>query len=207
MKKIVSLFWCFFVVVGLSQVQAIQSDPVKMMQSLTTNVENEIKKNRTKIDRDPKAIYRVVDQVVLPHVDFVEMAKWIAGKSAWGAASVVDQEAFIKEFKILVVSTYATTLNKYSDEKIEFLPMHKSASSTRVQISSKIHRTNKADVSVDYRLIAGEDDWKLYDIIIEGVSLLQGFQAQFSEQIHNAGLKSVIQKIKLHNESKVEGKS
>ena len=202
MKTVIKYLGCFLMFVGLSQGQAAQTDPIQMMQSITTSVQAEIKKNRTKIDRDPGAIYVVVDHIILPHVDFVEMAKWIAGKSAWNTSSANDQEKFIREFKVLVVRTYAITLNKYTDEKVEFLPLRKSASDTRIQISSKILRTDKEDIRVDYRLIASNDDWKLYDIVIEGVSILKGFQAQFSEQIHNQGLNIVANKIKLHNEGK-----
>ena len=202
MKKIVLLFGIFLLVFGFNQVQAVQADPIKTMESITTSVQNEIKKNRARIEKDPKAIYEVVNQVILPHVDFVEMAIWMAGKSAWSKASAADQASFIKEFKVLVVRTYATSLNKYNNEIIEFFPMQTSASSTRIQISSKIHRLNKEDLRVDYRLISNNSTWKLYDVIIEGVSILKGFQAQFSEHIRNNGLKAVTQEIKLHNEGK-----
>ena len=204
MKKISLFLGYFLVLVGLGQVQAAQSDPIKMMQNITTNVQAEIKKNRARIDKDPTFTYKIIDQIVLPHVDFIEMAKWIAGKSAWNTSSAKDQEAFIKEFKVLVVRTYSSSLNKYNDEKIEFFPLQKSASNTRIQISSKIIRAGKEDIEVDYRLIASDSDWKLYDIVIEGVSILKGFQAQFSEQIRNHGLSTVINKIKLHNVGKGE---
>jgi phospholipid transport system substrate-binding protein len=202
MKKINLFSGIFLLLFNLGNVYAASTDPVKMMQTLTSNVQIEIKKNRVAIDKDPTFIYKIIDRLVLPHVDFVEMAKWIAGKSAWYAAAPQDQEDFIKEFKILVVRTYSSSLNKYNDEKIEFFPLQQSASNTRIQISSRIVRSDKEDVKVDYRLIAENSNWKLYDIVIEGVSLLKGFQAQFSEQIHNYGLKSVINKIKLHNEGK-----
>ena len=202
MKKIIFLVGMFWGVLFAGQAVAQAADPLQMMQNLTNNVQTEIRKNRATIDKDPTAIYGVVNQVILPHVDFVEMSKWMAGKAVWGQASAADQAAFIREFKILVVRTYAASLNRYTDEKIEFLPMQKSASTSRIQIASKIHRSNKEDVRVDYRLIACGDEWKLYDVIIEGVSLLKGFQAQFSEQIHNEGLTVVTGKIRAHNAEK-----
>jgi phospholipid transport system substrate-binding protein len=204
MKKISLFCGCALILIGLGQVYAAQSDPIKMMQTITSNVQSEIKKNRAAIDRDPTFTYKIIDRIVLPHVDFIEMAKWIAGKAAWNSSSPKDQEAFIREFKILVVRTYSSSLNKYNDEKVEFFPLQKSASNTRIQVSSKITRAGKEDIKVDYRLIADNDDWKLYDIVIEGVSILKGFQAQFSEQIRNHGLSAVINKIKLHNEGKSE---
>ena len=202
MKRRNLFFLSVFMLISLGSTYAAQPDPIKLMQAITTKVQTEIKKNRATIDKDPTFTYKIIDRVVLPHVDFVEMAKWIAGKTAWNAASPKEQEAFIKEFKILVVRTYSSSLNKYNNEKVEFFPLQKSASNIRIQVSSKIIREGKEDISVDYRLIADNDDWKLYDIVIEGVSILKGFQAQFSEQIRNHGLSTVVNKIKLHNEGK-----
>ena len=70
----------------------------------------------------------------------------------------------------------------------------------RIQISSKIHKSNGQLIQVEYRLIADENgDWKVYDLIIEGISILKGFQAQFSNQIRQNGLRSVTEQIKQHN--------
>lgn len=204
MKKLNFWICLLLFTFGLSLVYAVSVDPSKKIQNITKMLQGELKQHRSHMSKDPTFIYKIVEQIVLPSVDFVEMAKWIAGKQAWYAASTKEQNDFIKEFKQLLLRTYATALNKYTDEQIEFLPARFPANATRVQIASKIVRPGKDEIKVDYRLVAINNDWKLYDIVIEGVSILQGFQAQFSEQIRNHGVRSVIDKIKYHNAGKNE---
>ena len=98
----------------------------------------------------------------------------------------------------MVVRTYATALNNYSNEIVEFPPQSIDTAKSRVQVSSIIKR-NKENISVKYRLIKHGNDWLVYDIIVEGVSILQGFQAQFSQEIRQKGLDKVIAQIKEHN--------
>lgn len=174
-------------------------DPILMLRSVTTDVMQALRANSTAIKSNKRKLYEVVDKYILPHVDFDEMAKWVAGKSAWAKASEETKREFVDAFKVLVVRTYATALLGYTDEQIDFGKQHIDTSRDRIQVSSRIVRSNKEDVRVDYRLIKHEDDWKVYDIIIEGVSILQGFQAQFSDKIRQEGLSKVSGQIQEHN--------
>jgi len=174
-------------------------DPVQLLKNVTTDVLQALKANKISPKVKSKKIFDVVDKYILPYVDFNEMSTWVAGRTAWGKASEKNKEEFISAFKILVVRTYATALNSYSNEVLQFGKQKVDTSKNRIQISSKIVRANKENISLDYRLIKHENTWLVYDIIIEGVSILQGFQAQFSEEIKHKGLDTVIAKIKEHN--------
>ena len=183
-------------------VATAQADPIKTLDGITSRVMQTLKKNHDKLKSDPSKVNNVVEHLIVPHVDFVEMSKWVAGKSAWRKASKSQQDAFAKELKTLVVKTYATALYKYTDEKIEFLPLRNfngSATKRRIQVSSRVIRTHKEDLRVDYRLIPYQDTWKVYDMIVEGVSILKGLQAQFSDDIRKEGLGPVILKMKAHH--------
>lgn len=175
---------------------AAPEDPILMLKGITNNVLSALKANPNSRD-----IYALVDQYILPYVDFNEMSLWVAGKTAWHKASESSRERFVAAFKILVVHTYATALNSYSNEKVDFIPQKIDYSKSRVQISSLIIRPNKENIRLDYRLIRHENQWKVYDIIIEGVSIVQGFQAQFSDEIRRDGLEKVISKIQEHNKT------
>ncbi len=175
------------------------SDPVIMLQSVTTEVMQALRSNSSVIKNNNRKLYEVVDNYILPHVDFDEMAKWVAGKSAWAKASEETKREFVDAFKVLVVRTYAAALLGYTDEHIDFGKQHIDTNRDRIQVSSRIIRSNKEDVRVDYRLIRQNGEWKVYDIIIEGVSILQGFQAQFSDKIRQEGLNKVIGQIHEHN--------
>ena len=184
-----------------------RKDPVQFLHSITDRVLTELKhyKGHYKEDGQHKTneeIYKIVDNFILPNVDFDEMCKWIAGRGNWSKAIDSERNEFIHELKKLLTKTYSSTLSNYSEEKIEFQNYKGDLGAKRIQVKSTVVRPNKDNLSVDYRLIATEDSWKVYDLIIEGVSILQGFRAQFSDDIRMHGLKMVSAKIKNHNEQK-----
>lgn len=175
-------------------------NPVTMLKKVTDNVLGALKARKNQDDL--KGIYSLVDNYVLPYVDFNEMSQWVAGRTVWSKASDKTREEFMAAFKILVVRTYATALNNYTDERVEFSNNQKlDLSKERIQVHSVIIRQNhkKDDIRVDYRLIKRDNKWYVYDIIIEGISILQGFQAQFSNDIRQNGLQKVIVQIQQHN--------
>ena len=179
-------------------------DPIKMLHEVTSNVLDALRKNHEQLVEKPSKIYSIVDKFILPYVDFHEMSIWVAGRTAWGKASDNSKEEFVKVFSKLVVKTYATALNSYTNETVQFAKQKVDTKKDRIQITSTIIRANKENVRLDYRLIKHENKWLVYDIIIEGVSILQGFQAQFTDEIKHKGLDAVIAQIKAHN-AKSEG--
>ncbi len=175
-------------------------DPIIMLREISTNVLHALQQHKN--PNDLKGIYSLVDKYILPYVDFNEMSEWVAGRNIWNKASESTRKKFISVFQILVVRTYATALNSYTNEKVEFAKQNLDLSKTRIQISSTIIRHGKENIKLDYRLIQKDNKWYVYDIIIEGVSILQGFQAQFSDEIRQQGLQKVIIQIQEHNKEK-----
>ncbi len=177
-------------------------DPVKMLRGITSNVLHALETRKNHDDLD--GIYAMVDNFVLPYVDFDEMSQWVAGRTVWSKADAATRKQFIEAFKILVVRTYATALNNYTNEKIEFSKQKLNLQKERIQVNSVIVRQSgkKENIRLDYRLIKKDNKWYVYDVIIEGVSILQGFQAQFSNEIRQKGLQKVTAQIQEHNREK-----
>jgi len=175
------------------------SDPVHMLQSVTDQVTSELKANRALLDAQPDRINDIVDRFLMPHVDFQEMSRWVAGRAAWNNASEKERQAFIKVFRELVIRTYAGSLNDYENQTIEYMPLRGAAEGAQVQVFSVISSPDAAPVHLAYRLTRASGEWKVYDIVIEGVSLLKGFQNQFSTDIAHDGLPAVTEKIRAHN--------
>lgn len=175
-------------------------DPIKMLHGVTSNVLIALKQNKN--PSDVKGMYKLVDKYVIPYVDFNEMSEWVAGRNAWSKASEENRQEFVKAFKILVVRTYATALNNYTNERVEFSQQTPDLSKNRIQISSVIERQGKENIRLNYRLVKHNNKWYVYDVIIEGVSILQGFQAQFSNKIRQQGLPTVTKQIQEHNRLK-----
>mgnify|MGYP001077288658 CR=1 FL=1 len=182
----------------LSAAYAAQ-EPVAMLKGVTDSVLAQLRSHQGELKSHPDRIYGIAEHLIIPHVDFVEMGRWIAGRNAWKKASESDQAAFIAAFKTLVVRTYATSLLQYTNQTVEFIPLKSTEGKERLQVTSYVNGGDRGQIKMDYRLIKQADNWLVYDIIIEGVSLLKGYQAQFSEDVRQQGLNYVTRKIKSHN--------
>lgn len=175
--------------------------PEEMLDRVTNEMITSLRANDQSLKQDPQMIYDIINRILVPYVDWNTMAKWVLGRSAWSQASDAQRREFSKEFKNLIIRTYASTLRAYNNQAIEYLPIRGGyEGKNRIQIDSMIRENGKEPIKVTYRLIQSGDTWKVYDIIIEGVSLLKGFQSQFSSEIQQDGLPSLIDRMRQHNE-------
>lgn len=173
-----------------------QSDPAVTLKEVTSRVMKTLKDNRSAYQSNPNRIYTLVDDLIIPYADFEEMARWVAGRNAWKKADTETQQSFVKGLKNLVVRTYARSLLHYTDQTIEFLPSRQTEEGkSRALVSSVIRDGGRGTLRVDYRMVRHGDQWKVYDIVIEGVSLMQGYHSQFENEINQQGLAGAVQKI------------
>lgn len=199
-KAIVILLGALVSVMGAHCAFSMQ-DPIKMLESVTSKIMTELRENQEEIRQHPSKIYDTVEHDALPHVDFVEMGRWVVGRNAWRQASEQTKNAFIREFKILVVRSYARSLLEYLDYKIIFLPLRVSITDQkRIEVLSLLKGEGRS-FKMNYRLVNDNNDWKVFDIILENVSLVQGYRAQFSEDIQKSGLNAVVETIRHKNET------
>jgi len=180
---------------------ALAEEPVALVKRVSEQVLAQLRTHHAELEAKPNRIYGVAEQYIVPHVDFAEMGRWIAGRNAWAKASEADQKAFIQAFKTLVVRSYATSLLEYRDQTLEFRPMN-AAGKSRVQVQSFVNQEGRSPLRIDYRLISEGGQWLLYDIVIQGVSLLKGYQAQFSDLIRQQGLSAATARIQSHNQGR-----
>jgi len=206
-KKSLFVFFLFAMVITIaikSEKLIAAEDPIIMLKGATERLMDVLRKNKETLKSNPGRIYSIVNEYVLPYTDFEEMSKWVVGRNAWNEASLETRNQFIKEFKTMVVNAYAKSLLAYSDQTIEFLPERQN-SQGRVQVSSVIRGGERGPLRIDYRMIQAGNSWKVYDIIIEGVSLMQGYRSQFSEDVSGGGMDAVVEKLQQHNARKAQG--
>lgn len=200
--KIYSLFFKMCVVILTCWMMSAKAEtaPDQLLQSLTDHMIQALKNNDHAIKKNANAVIPLIEEILSPHVDYAGMARWIVGRQAWLGASESEKHDFTQEFKSLLIRTYSKALTEYNNQKIEYLPIRgEYQDKNRVQVESEIQEFGKAPTKIVYRLTKIEGDWKVYDIIIEGVSLLKGFQSQFSEEIKQKGFQTVIADLKQHN--------
>ena len=158
---------------------------------------------REAIDADPGRIYSLVDDVVIPHFDFVSMSKWVLGKKNWHGASKSQQEPFIGEFRILLVRTYAKALLEYANQEIEYFPEESNPNSNLVVVKTKIRQAGRSAVPIDYRMHISGGEWKVVDIVVDGVSLILTYRGSFASEIRKNGLDALISKLSKRNDAMV----
>ena len=172
-----------------------QQDPLLLVQQTADSVLQNVVENKSALDKDPSGIYDLVSAQVLPHFDFQKMTKTAMGKY-WRRASDVQQSSLIKEFRELLVRTYGVALLNYSGEKITYLPVRASDNPDRVTVQTRVKEGNGGpEIPVDYRLYYEQQAWKVYDVVIDGVSLVSNYRTSFSGQIRREGIDGLIKQL------------
>ena len=173
-----------------SALQLVQATSDKMIQALS--------QNREQLQREPGRIYGLVENIVLPHFDFETMSRWVLGKY-WRQASEDQQLRFTQEFRTLLVRTYATALLEYSNEEIQFLPLNAPAEADEVAVRTEIKPKSGPSIPINYSLHVRGNSWKVFDVVIEGVSLVANYRGSIGDQVRKEGIDAVIQKLSERN--------
>jgi phospholipid transport system substrate-binding protein len=193
-----SIFSVIVFALSSSVIAAIEP-PDKLLDRVTGDMLQALKHNNAELKRSPDRIIQIIDRILVPYIDSTSMARWVAGREAWVSASESQRVRFENEFRDLLIRTYASTLLTYDNQVVEYFPVRGGYNKKRVMVNSVIKEPGKESVRVSFRLMNRSSSWKVYDISIEGVSLLKGFQAQFSNEIRQYGMEQVIKRIKEHN--------
>lgn len=152
-----------------------------------------------KNDKDIQAgnqekIFALAEEKILPNFNFERVSRLVLGKN-WTKASAEQKTAFQAEFRTLLLRTYATALSKYKNQTIEYKPLRLADGATSAAVKTVILQPGGQPIAVDYALEKQADTWKVYDIVIEGVSLVTNYRSQFTQEIRQNGLDSLIKKL------------
>jgi len=168
-----------------------------VVQSTSDTLQRELQKDEYK--RDFVKATQFVDHTIEPSVDFDRVSALALGKH-WKTATPVQKDRFKKEFRTLLVRTYTTAFTEYANWKIRYLPMLADGESNKVLVKTEILQEGAQPSAVDYRMINSGGMWKVYDVLIEGISLLQNYRTEFGQEITQTGsLDGVIDRIAKRN--------
>ena len=143
---------------------------------------------------DQRKIFALAEEKIVPNFNFDKVSRMVLGKN-WTKATPDQKTAFQAEFRSLLIRTYATALSKYKNQVIEYKPFRKASESNVASVKTLIVQPGGQPIAVDYTLEKQGDAWKVYDIVIEGVSLVTNYRGQFSQEIRTNGLDSLIKKL------------
>jgi phospholipid transport system substrate-binding protein len=201
-KYIVACFIFMFswmIPAGLyAQSAATQSDPVALLQYIADNMVQQLKTNQATLKTKPTLVYKLAYQYVVPYADLPEMSKRVLPPQTWNQATPDQRARFQKQFTTLLIRTYASALTSYKDQTVKFYPVRGSSGST-VQVSSDIISPESQPIHVTYRLLRKGNVWRLYDMSVEGVSLIESFRSQFSDILGHGDMETLLQRMSGHN--------
>jgi len=187
---------CFFVLSSLSWAAV---SPVPMLEKTADQIIDTLDKNKSHLKENPLFVQRTVREHLLPHIDVQGMARSVLGRNAWARATPVERDRFTQAFSKLVVRTYAAPLAEYSNEKIMFLPERAAPNGRFTRVNSVIIRANGQKIPLSYSLVLKNGDWKVYDLSVEGVSLLQSFRTQFGQILKMTDMDALIMQLNKQN--------
>jgi phospholipid transport system substrate-binding protein len=204
MKKILSVVVTSVMILlstlWVTKVFAADGGPVAMLESIADQMIAALQARKATLKTNPGVVYSIAYKIVVPHADLDEMSRRVLPPQVWQQATPAQRQQFKSEFTTLLVHTYASALAEYKDQTVKFYPARGSDGQGAVRVNSQIIRNDGPSISVSYRLISRGSQWKLIDMTVEGVSLLESFRAQFADKLSQGGnMTSLLKDLSAHN--------
>lgn len=176
----------------------VQSDPVGLLQYIADNMISQLRSNKATLKTKPDIVYNLAYKYVVPYADLPEMSKRVLPPKVWNGASSAQRAEFQKEFTRLVIRTYASALTAYQDQQVKIYPVRGNPGNN-VEVRSVITSSSSSPISVSYRLTRTSSGWKLYDMSVEGISLISSFRSQFADILSNGNMQALLNRLSKHN--------
>lgn len=206
--------WMFGLLLACASMgaRAEMVEPDVMIKNTAQEVLEIVRQDKDIRAGNQKKILELVDAKVLPHFDFTRMTQLAVGKN-WRTATPEQKQVLVTEFRNLLVRTYTKAFTVYKDQTIDVKPFKMPAGATDVTIKTVILKPGAQPIPVDYDMTKTPTDWKVYDLSIEGVSLVTSYRGTFSEQVQQGGIDGLIKTLVEKNQAaanaplrKAEGK-
>jgi phospholipid transport system substrate-binding protein len=208
MKKLflLPIFAMFLALCGTASAQTVDtSSPDGMIKTVTQQVLDEIKSDKSIQAGDINKITELVNQKILPYTDFTRTTRLVMGRN-WNTATPEQQKQIVEQFKMLLIRTYSGALSQVRNQTIQYKPFRASPEDTDVVVRSVV-TNNGQPVELDYRLYKTAQGWRVYDINVLGAWLIQAYQQQFNEQIQQHGVSGLVQFLTQRNQQLANGKA
>lgn len=180
----------------LSQAQQTQQlGPEELVKKVTSDVLETIKSDKQLAAGDKKKALLLAEQKILPHVDFAEATQLAVGK-AWNSASPEQREQLVTSFRTMLVKIYSNAIDVYRGQTMRTMPVRVQPTATEATVRNQYIKDGAPPVPVEYAMKKTSEGWKIYDISVEGVSLVQTYRAEFDNITRTQGVEGLIKKLK-----------
>lgn len=203
MRKIRTLLLAASLLAGCSAVAA-EISPDVLVKNTAQDVLAIIKQDKDIQSGNTQKVLELVDAKVLPHFDFSRMAQLAVGRY-WPKATPAQRQALISEFRTLLVRTYSNSLSAYKNQTIDYRPLKLQSGATDVTVKTVVNQPGGQPIPIDYSLEKTSNAWKVYDVAVDGVSLVTNYRGSFGTEIKNNGIDGLIKTLSDKNRQEANG--
>ncbi len=184
--------------IGLTaQAETTLTEPQLIVQETSNKLQSAMKANPPSGNYERAS--QIVSEIIEPHIDFTRVSALVLGKH-WKRANPGQRQSFKKEFRELLIRTYAVAFSEYAEWDIEYVPLKINPDDKKVLVKTQIIRPGAPPIAVNYRMIHKKDNWKVYDVVIEGISFIKNYRTTFKNEVARSGsLDSVIARLAKRN--------
>lgn len=193
LRKILAFLAAFVPVVALAQ-----EAPDALVKRVTDEVLAIIKADKDLQAGNPNKIAELAEAKVLPHFDFMRMTRLAVGRN-WQQASDAQKEQLVREFRTMLVRTYSTSLTAYRNQAIEVKPLKMAPADKEVTVRTAVVQQGGPQIPIDYAMEKTDSGWKVYDVVIDGASLVTTYRSTFNEQVQKGGIDGLVKTLAERN--------
>ncbi len=173
-------------------------DATVIVQTTTDQVLERVQSEKDALRADPAKMFKLVSELIFPHFDFGIMSQWVLGEH-WNNADETLRGDFVEQFRRLLVRTYATALLEFSDQEITYPPVEQKPNARTAMVRQHIAQPGGGGIPIVYRLHNKSGEWKVFDVSVDGVSLVKTYRASFGSMIRDGGLDGLIASLSSKN--------
>lgn len=177
-----------------------QETPDALVKRVTDEVLTIVRQDADIQKGDSQKVLALVDGKVLPHFNFQHMTALAVGRD-WRKADSAQKLRLTSEFKMLLVRTYSNAISSYSNQRVVYKPFKMAAGETDVLVRTEIQQPGAKPVQLDYSLELVDGSWKVYDVVVAGISLVTNYRDQFAQEVRAGGVDGLIASISAKNKS------
>jgi phospholipid transport system substrate-binding protein len=179
---------------GAFAVYAQEMKPDELVKKVTDDVLAAVKSDKQLAAGDKQKALKLAEEKVLPHIDFEEATRLAVGRS-WREATPEQKKKLTDEFRRMLVRTYSSAISSYEGQTMKVQPVHMKPDDTDVTVRNQYIRPGGKPVQLDYQMHKTPEGWKIYDIIVEGVSLVLTYRSEFDAVVKQQGVDGLIKRL------------
>lgn len=175
-----------------------QEAPDALVKKGVDDVLSAIKNDKDLQSGNLDKVMKLAEEKVLPNFDMTRMTRLAVGRP-WAQATDAQKEALTKEFKTLIVRTYSSSLSQYRNQVVEVKPLKVAAGDTDVVVRTEVKQAGGPGIPLDYSMEKTDKGWKIYDVVVDGVSLVTTYRGSFGDIIQKSGVDGLVKALQDRN--------